>query len=317
MDILVEHELLLEDPKQLFTAAYAKQELVLSSLHSLATLGEDEPVMQLSIQVKSKSLQDLTQELPHASAVMRQISLFPPHQTTTILPTAVLIKSVENTYPFTLEWHLSGADEPFIQSPKVKKSTWLSSLFGYGSSKQEATRERFWNGTTKFPTLNGDRHNQLELLGFHAHDFRATTLCIKLDEKHSYYYVNTSYKYFRALQHAFIHVHAKRKELRLWLQQSNTLWKVDAAAMDEVLLWIETECVTDAESCLLSTDKFQVTLQKYDGEGWHVLSEGSKQDTPMDKELCAEIQVLLVYKPASADVGVRRMSRVSPPPPQK
>lgn len=317
MEILAEHEVILSDKRELFITEYARRELVLSSPQALATLGPDEPVVQLSIQVKSKSLRDLINELPHATAVTHQICLF-PKRAEHILPTAVLIKSIENTYPFTLQWQFSGGDQPFVQPPKSRRVSWLTPFFGYsfggrssggGGSTQKKIADRFWNVTTKFGTMNADRCNRVELLGFHGADFRSTTACIKESETHSYYHIRRSYKYFHALQHAFVHVHYKCPELTLLLQQSPTLWKASVPHMNEVLDWIEKECVTDPSSCLLPTDQFQVCVQKYDGEGWHVLSESSSPDTPQDQELCAEIQLLLVHKPASAEFGVRNMVR--------
>lgn len=304
MEIHIVHSRVLEE-SDILDPQYAKNNFALQTARSLVSLG-DVMIAQFSIIAKSKSLSDLIDKLPHAGVASASLPLF-TQEKENIVPLAVLVKSLENSYPFTLQWEFSGCDHFFVQCNKINNEGGWSTVFrnafsplGRSSNSTESApkHERYYNLNTKFWTYNGDRCNCSQLLGFDSAAFRKSTKQSKIADN-EYYIISRSYKYFNPLFHAFAHVHAQRKDLRPMLQCSDSVWKVDCQRMEEVLQWIDAECIVDAADLVFNTDNFKVFIQKYDSEGWHILNE-SDRNIRRDVELAARVAVVLLYRIASS-----------------
>lgn len=286
------------DTPKIFSAAAADTHFVLQSRHQLYSLADaGVRVAQFYVTTASRCLSELINELPD-SCCHTQLLKLPNDDCNHMLPVAILVRSVENSYPFTLEWSFSGSDAAFVQRPKMEeRQPFLGSLLGH--RRQQQQQQHYYNTVSKFRNINDDRFNSCKLLGFDSAAFRDTTKLI-MDESNGCYFIHKKYKYYTALRHAFMHRHADHPRLRLMLQDSDDAWKVPQKELDDVLVWIDRHCITNAEPLVVSKDSFKVSIRKYDGESWHVHNQ-IQADTTVP--VAAKVAVALLYLPAELEVA--------------
>lgn len=284
------------DTPKIFSTGNVDTHFVLQSkyqLYSLADTGVR--VVQFYVTTASRSLSELINELPD-SCCHTQLLKLPEDECSHMLPVAILVRSVENSYPFTLEWQFSGSDGVFVQQPKMEeRQPFLGSLIGRRT--QQKQQQHYYNTVSKFYNINDDKFSSCKFLGFDSCAFKKTTKVV-LSENSSYYFIHKKYKYYTALRHAFMHKHADHPRLYLMLQNSEDAWKVPQKELDAVLDWIDRHCITDAESLVMRKDSFKVSVRKYDGEGWHVNCH-MQADTTVP--LAAKVAVVLLYIPADLE----------------
>lgn len=295
METFVTYASSIDTPK-IFSTGTVETHFVLQSKHQLYSLADaGVRVAQFYVTTASRSLNELINELPD-SCCHTQLLKLPSDDCSHMLPVAILVRSVENSYPFTLEWQFSGSDGAFVQRPKMEeRQPFLGSLIGRRTQQQQ--QQHYYNTVSKFYNINDDKFSSCKFLGFDSAAFKDTTKIVMCEDG-GYYFIHKKYKYYTALRHAFTHRHADHPRLRLMLQDSDDAWKVPQKELDAVLDWIVKYCITDADSLVMSKDSFKVSVRKYDGESWHVHSQSQAETTV---PLAAKVAVVLLYMPSELE----------------
>lgn len=279
------------EKEYVLNSEYAKSFFALSSHGQLSSFKELGVRMEhIEITAVTKSYKSLKDKYPDDDITLSAPLHLLQNQSMEVVPVAVLVKNVSNTFPVTLEWKFSGCDQWFTQTKKAEKG--ILEKFWNNTPKVAPLDERYFNTNTLFTEYVGG-HNKYEFMGFNSGAFRKvlSTTEIKRDAV-VYCCVDVNYKYFKPLWNAFSVVHRGHPALNCMLLYSDKIWKVEKSLLDKVLQWIDENCHTDLDKLKINTDKFEIQLRKYDGRGWYHIGEQYDENRSAN----ATVSIIVLYK---------------------
>lgn len=275
-----------------FDPEYARNNFALASLSQLSSLAGSRLVgtEHVEITVSADSYGAIVDEYPdNALPLTAKMALF-KDKDFFVTPLAVLVRNVESSFPVTLEWKFTGCDVSFTQKPKTAEGyvyKWIR-----GKPKWLAIEDRYFNLNTKFTEYAAGK-NKAEFIGFDACSCRKMLNgSIVKDAEEELYTLDVNYKYFNPLWCAFRMIHKNHPGLHPILLHDGKLWKVNKSLLDDVIDWVESDCVTDREQLCSDSDSFTAYVSKYDGKSWHVIQ--GEYDSSC--AVSATVSVIFVYK---------------------